>query len=99
MAYRPPLHRPAGWKPAPKQQNRDHRKYHNVGWHAVRQFVLIRDGYRCQLGLQGCTMDANTVDHITEVASGGSDDPSNLRAVCASCHNVRHADKGRWLRY
>jgi 5-methylcytosine-specific restriction endonuclease McrA len=95
---RSPLHRPFGWKPAPKQSNHNHARYHTVAWRAVRQFVLIRDGYTCQLKLPGCTLQANTVDHNTEVVSGGSDDPSNLRATCPACHNVRHSEKGRWLR-
>ena len=31
------------------------RRYHTVSWRAVRQFVLIRDRYMCQLRLSGCT--------------------------------------------
>jgi 5-methylcytosine-specific restriction enzyme A len=98
VPYRPPIHRPPGWKPAPKQENPDHARYRTVAWRAIRQFVLIRDNYTCQLRLPGCTTAANTADHVIEVRAGGSDNPSNLRAVCPACHNARHADKGRWDR-
>src|SRR5689334_16700156 len=79
LPYRPPLHRPTGWAPAPKQYNPQHARYHSISWRAVRQFVLIRDRYLCQLRLPGCTVKANTVDHIVEAEKGGSDEPRNLR--------------------
>ena len=60
--------------------------------------MLIRDGNVCQLQLPGCTLVANTADHVVEVERGGSDSPANLRAVCPACHNRRHAEKGRWDR-
>jgi 5-methylcytosine-specific restriction endonuclease McrA len=88
---RPPQHRPTGWKPEAKGANPAHARYRTVAWRAVRQFVLIRDNYTCQLRLPGCTTVANTADHIIEVLVGGSDNPTNLRAVCAACHNRRHA--------
>src|SRR3954464_587513 len=98
MPYRPPQHRPPGWKPAPKRFNPDHARYHGPAWRAIRQFVFIRDRATCQLRLPGCTIVATVADHIVEVAAGGSDDPWNVRAVCQGCHNRRHAEKGRWER-
>jgi 5-methylcytosine-specific restriction protein A len=98
MPFSPPLHTPPGWKPASKRVNPHHARYHGVAWRAVRQFVLIRDGFLCQLRLPGCSVAANTVDHIIEVTAGGSDQPINLRAVCPACHNRRHRDKGGWQR-
>src|SRR4051794_818104 len=95
---RPPLHHPPGWKPAPKLINPAHARYRGVAWRAVRQFLLIRDWDTCQLRLPGCTLVATVADHIIEVEAGGSDNPSNLRAVCPPCHNRRHAEKGRWDR-
>jgi 5-methylcytosine-specific restriction endonuclease McrA len=29
------------------------------------------------------------VDHILAKANGGTDDPANLRVVCASCHALK----------
>jgi 5-methylcytosine-specific restriction protein A len=49
--------------------------------------VLERDGHVCQL----CGAPANTVDHIVRVVDGGTDDPSNLRALCRSCNSSRTA--------
>lgn len=52
----------------------------------TRQAVLARDGYVCQLKLDGCTITATHVDHIVPFADGGSDDMTNLQAACAPCN-------------
>jgi 5-methylcytosine-specific restriction endonuclease McrA len=51
-------------------------------WH-----VLLRDNHRCQ----NCGGPGNVVDHITPIAQGGSDHPSNLRALCAGCNGKQGA--------
>ncbi len=51
-------------------------------WRQVRAQVLDRDGHRCQL----CGAPATHVDHVTPKRDGGSDHPSNLRALCAACN-------------
>jgi len=43
-----------------------------------RQMIFERDSYKCQI----CGALATQIDHI----SGHSDDPSNLRALCADCN-------------
>jgi 5-methylcytosine-specific restriction endonuclease McrA len=61
----------------------------------TRAFVLERNGYTCQM----CGMAAGdpdpyhngrtvrlTMGHITDKSKGGSDDRSNLRAVCTNCN-------------
>ncbi len=55
------------------------------GWQPTRTLVLTRDGYRCQ----DCGAPANVVDHITPIAHGGSDHPSNLQAFCAACNGAK----------
>lgn len=62
-------------------------------WRRLRAFVLDRDGWRCQLPAddrpgQLCLDLAEHVDHVTPRALGGTDDPANLRAACAT-HNLR----------
>jgi 5-methylcytosine-specific restriction endonuclease McrA len=58
-------------------------------WRKVRQIVLERDDRRCQLR-PGCLGEATEVDHIADVAMGGSlYDPDNCRSVCAPCHRRR----------
>lgn len=54
----------------------------------TRAAVLERDGHRCQLRLDGCTVIATTVDHIRDRRIGG-DGPDNLRAACAWCNTSR----------
>jgi 5-methylcytosine-specific restriction endonuclease McrA len=51
----------------------------------IRPAVLKRDGYTCQL----CGAPANAVDHIVPYRDGGTDDLSNLRALCPSCNSRR----------
>ena len=52
-----------------------------------RKFILHRDGYRCQIQLEGCLVTATEVDHIIRKEWGGSDQPDNLRAACKWCNN------------
>lgn len=54
----------------------------------LRYQILQRDGFRC------CTCGRSPVqhgvvlhvDHIVAVAKGGTNEPSNLRALCAECN-------------
>jgi hypothetical protein len=50
----------------------------------TRYEVMRRDNYQCRY----CRSTDNplTVDHVTPVALGGSDDPSNLVAACKDCN-------------
>jgi 5-methylcytosine-specific restriction protein A len=59
-------------------------------WRRVRDRVLERDGYVCQLRYPGvCLGVATTADHILTVLNGGGNDPANLRASCAPCNLAR----------
>lgn len=63
-------------------------------WRRFRRWVLERDGYRCRVGLPGCTGQAplrgGHVDHIIPLTQGGAKyDPENVRASCASCNLKR----------
>jgi 5-methylcytosine-specific restriction endonuclease McrA len=48
--------------------------------------VLQRDGWLCQLKLEGCTTKANQVHHTVGRAVTG-DDPAHLVASCQSCNS------------
>lgn len=64
----------------------------------IRRVVFARDGRACQLGLAGCTGDAEEVDHIVPWFEGGREDLGNLRAVCRACHKLKtqaEAQRGR----
>ena len=51
--------------------------------------VLTESGYRC--AVPTCrNILALDMHHIWEVSAGGSDDPSNLIALCPTCHALYH---------
>lgn len=61
----------------------------------TRAVVLERNGYTCQMcGLAAGDKDPFspnrtirlTMGHIIDKSKGGSDDPSNLRAICTNCN-------------
>lgn len=58
-------------------------------WRRKRAAILVRDNYTCRVcGL--ITKDLE-VDHIVNVAQGGTDDDENLQAICIPCHKVKTA--------
>lgn len=61
-------------------------------WGRLRRAVLDRDGWMCQLRGPHCTGRATEVDHI-----GAHDDhsPTNLQAVCATCHRSKTGKQAR----
>ena len=60
----------------------------------LRQKVLARDNYRCQIQAAGICAGFGVklkpslleIDHIRPVERGGSDAMSNLRAACRLCN-------------
>ena len=73
------------WDEQPSPSSRRPRK----GWDRVRRRVLRRDGHECQIRGPQCLVAATEVDHIVNVASGGTDDPENLRAACRPCNRAK----------
>jgi 5-methylcytosine-specific restriction protein A len=64
-----------------------------AAWRKIRKQVLERDRNRCQIREPGCTINADQVDKIINVAAGGNPlDQRNLRAACAHC-NGRKAQR------
>lgn len=55
---------------------------------ALREEILIRDGYRCRLC---CSKDNLTVHHRTWRRFGGKTVRGNLLALCEPCHSLVHA--------
>jgi len=59
-------------------------------WRRVRQVVLERDGYVCQVRSPGCRRRADEVDRIVPIGAGGLlYDEGNCRAVCGVCNRAR----------
>jgi len=58
-------------------------------WRRKREAILIRDNYTCRVC--GLTTKDLEVDHIINVAQGGTDDDGNLQAICVPCHKAKTA--------
>ncbi|PIT53970.1 HNH endonuclease [Snodgrassella alvi] len=57
-------------------------------WRRLREAVLLRDRYTCQYcGL--VSAEEMEVDHIVNIAAGGTDDMGNLQTLCKVCHRVK----------
>src|SRR5262245_23908439 len=86
-----------GWR-APGRGSRQARGY-GAAWTRLRATVMRRDGYLCQpcRRVERLT-PADEVDHVVPKAQGGSDDLTNLEAICTPCHKAktqREANMGR----
>ena len=58
----------------------------------MREIVLRRDAGICrcaECAALGRVRIATEVDHIIPKAEGGTDDPSNLRAINGDCHKIK----------
>lgn len=68
----------------------DYQNGNQKGWYNVKAYVLHRDGYTCQ-HCKGKSKDKKLhVHHIIFLSQGGTDTPSNLIALCNSCHKKLH---------
>lgn len=68
-------------------------------WRRLRQRVLERDRHLCQpCQRTGRATPANEVDHIVNVAEGGTDSDDNLEAICGPCHKAKTASEAQRAR-
>lgn len=59
-------------------------------WRRKREAVLKRDRYLCQpCQRAGLITEATEVDHLVNLAEGGTDDDTNLQAICTECHQEK----------
>lgn len=75
--------------------------YHSSEWQAVRQQVLERDHYICQVCKRaGRITPATTVHHIVPLRMDYSRrlDLSNLETICKACHNAEHRERTQSLK-
>ena len=59
-------------------------------WNQRRARVL-REEPNCAI----CGAPATDVDHVVAIADGGTDDRSNLRALCRECHKRHTSEQNR----
>lgn len=63
------------------------RRTRGSAWMAIRARVLARDCGLCQpCRAIGRVTLGPEVDHVQELADGGTDADANLQAICAECH-------------
>lgn len=67
----------------------ERRKLVGRPWRRLREAVFLRDMYTCQDCKRVCLPSDLACDHVIPLAKGGTDDMSNLQALCdgpGSCH-------------
>ena len=86
------LRRGEGWRDGATKQSRRRERERSAGRpisNQVRLQVFEKDQWACVR----CGVDANlTIDHITPLAHGGTNDFDNLQTLCRAC-NGRKKDK------
>lgn len=73
----------------PSIQGEEYQQGDQLGFWNVREYVLFRDGHKCQ-GKKGCMGQILNVHHIESRKTGG-DSPGNLITLCEDCHAAYHA--------
>ena len=68
----------------------DYQTGEQAGFWNVREYVLWRDGHKCQY-CRGKSKDAVLQVHHLESRKTGSDRPGNLITLCRTCHGKYHA--------
>lgn len=63
--------------------------------HRLRKEVLRRDGNRC---VQCGNTNRLEVDHIINIANGGTHNLDNLQTLCADCHREKSQQEARQAR-
>lgn len=62
-------------------------KYARAGWRKLRE-RLLAERPLCQ----DCNWEASSeIHHVTKLADGGTDEDTNLMALCKACHSKRTA--------
>ncbi len=79
----------------PRRGSSSERGY-GAPWRKLRDRVMRRDCGLCQPCKDaGRVTPATHVDHIAPKCEGGTDDESNLRAICTACHKAKTASEAQ----
>ena len=73
----------------PLPHGTDYRKGEQLGFCNVREYVLFRDGHKCQY-CKGKSKDSKLHVHHIESRKTGGDAPNNLITLCSECHAKYH---------
>ena len=73
----------------PLPQGTDYQKGEQLGFFNVREYVLCRDGHKCQC-CKGKSKDTKLHVHHIESRKTGGDAPNNFITLCSDCHAKYH---------
>ena len=73
----------------PVPQGTDYQKCEQLGFWNVREYVLFRDGHKCQC-CKGKSGDSVLNVHHIESRKTGGNAPNNLVTLCETCHKKFH---------
>ena len=76
----------------PEIKGKEYQEGKQAGFGNVRQYVLFRDGHKCQ-HCKGKSKDKVLNIHHIESRQTGGDAPNNLVTLCKTCHNLYHMGK------
>ncbi|WP_206461513.1 HNH endonuclease [Acinetobacter baumannii] len=62
-------------------------------WRRLKAKIHLRDEWTCQCC--GTVTKDLELDHIVNVARGGTDDESNLQSLCVPCHKKKTQQESR----
>lgn len=73
----------------PEISDKEYQKGDQLGFWNVREYILARDGHKCQ-HCKGKSKDPILNIHHIESRKTGGDSPSNLITLCKTCHKEFH---------
>lgn len=76
----------------PEISGKEYQEGEQLGFWNVREYVLARDGHKCQY-CKGKSKDPILNIHHIESRKTGGDSPSNLITLCETCHKEFHKGK------
>ena len=83
----------------PSISGKEYQKGDMLGFWNVREYVLYRDGHKCQN--PNCKYKDKEqilkVHHIVYRSKGGTDRPENLITLCSKCHTPANHKEGKFL--
>jgi len=81
-----------------KRQTSYRRGYGGTTWKKLRLVILTRDAFTCKV-CQTYVGKSAHCDHIIPKAQGGSNELSNLQALCHRCHSIKTKSEGSFGRF
>lgn len=101
MPSKPPTHRPSRTpgrthatdraKRQDRERGSSNARGYGYHWRKLRAVVLAEEPLCRACLARGRTTPAEHVDHITPKAEGGTDERTNLQALCRGCHSRKTA--------